>query len=210
MTGFLFVILFPALIQAKTMYVSDSIGVTLRTGPGIDHKIIHMIKSGKGQGLEVLEEGEKWTMVRMNNGKEGWVMNRYLTEDTPNVVLLERLQRKYDNLLEKYEKLKEDSSSMKTENAKLNSELNEKSQQLSETSNSYESLKSESADFFELKSKYQKAKTELDEQTKKADELEDKLTEKNITWFLSGSGVLLVGLILGLSTKRQKRNSLLS
>ncbi len=40
-------ILFSTAVQAETMYVSDLVEITLRTGQGIDHKIIAMIKSGQ-------------------------------------------------------------------------------------------------------------------------------------------------------------------
>lgn len=44
--------LFSTVVQAKTMYVSDQVEITLRTGQGTDHKIIAMIKSG--DAVEVL------------------------------------------------------------------------------------------------------------------------------------------------------------
>jgi SH3 domain protein len=60
-----------------------------------------------------------------------------------------------------------------------------------------------------LKSKYDKAAAQLEEQTKRADSLEEQLNrfEMNqyIKWFLAGSGVLLVGFIIGFSARRQRR-----
>ena len=64
-------------VNAKTMYVSEIIEITLRTGPGIDHKVIAMVPSGVE--LTVLESGGEWTRGRLPNEKEGYVLNRFLT-----------------------------------------------------------------------------------------------------------------------------------
>jgi SH3 domain protein len=54
----------------------------------------------------------------------------------------------------------------------------------------------------------------LAEQTAKAEKLEEQLAglELNyyIKWFLAGSGVLIVGFLIGFSTKRQRRRPALA
>ena len=35
-----------------------------------------MIESG--QKVEVVESGQEWSIVRLLDGKEGWILNRYL------------------------------------------------------------------------------------------------------------------------------------
>ena len=40
---------------AETKYVGDLTEITFRTGPGIDHKIVEMLKSG--QKVEVVQAG---------------------------------------------------------------------------------------------------------------------------------------------------------
>ena len=76
---------------AETMYVSDVMKVTLRTGPGIDHKILALIKSG--QEVEVLEPNDQWTRVRLGDKKEGWILTRFLTTTKPSVLILDKLKR---------------------------------------------------------------------------------------------------------------------
>jgi hypothetical protein len=70
-----------------------------------DRKIISLVQSGKA--LEILEKGEEWSMVRTLNGKEGWVLNRYLTPSQPCAMVLDRVRQDYDVLAAKYEDLKE-------------------------------------------------------------------------------------------------------
>jgi SH3 domain protein len=75
-------------------------------------------------------------------------------------------------------------------------------------------LKTEVAEFLTLKSEYEKAASELAKQTAKAEKLEDQLTKLELSyyikWFLAGSGVLVVGFLIGFSTKRQRRRPALS
>ena len=73
----------------------------------------------------------------------------------------------------------------------------------------YKDLKAGAAEFLTLKKKYKEVSTQLAEQTKRANELDKELSglEMNqyIKWFLAGSGVLLVGFIIGFSAKRGRR-----
>jgi len=108
----------------------------------------------------------------------------------------------------------EENKVYKKENNKLNSELKTNKEISYKIKSSYETLKKESAEFLELKSNYEKTSSKLTEQTKKAEKLEEELTKlllhQNIKWFLSGAGVLLLGFVIGFSTKRhRKRSSLL-
>jgi SH3 domain protein len=203
-------IIFPALsVQAGSMYVTDILKVTLRTGPSIDNKIIKLIESG--QKVEVVEPGQEWSLVRIFDGQEGWILNRYLIPNETNKLNLERLDAEHSNLKTKFRTTFEENSKLKTENKKLSSALAATEKALTQVRNDYESLKASSAEFLTLKSNFKKTSTKLSEQTKRADELEEKvekLTFSNyISWFLAGSGVLFVGFILGFSTKRQRRQA---
>jgi SH3 domain protein len=75
----------------------------------------------------------------------------------------------------------------------------------------YDTLKSGSAEYIKLKTTYQKTSSKLSEQTERADKVEGELAKllrsQNIKWFLSGAGVLLLGFIIGYSSKRQRRRS---
>lgn len=74
-------LILPVSGEAQTVYVSDEFEITLRTGPGNDHKIISMPKSGNA--MEILQKGEEWSRVRLPDGKEGWVLSRYISPTRP-------------------------------------------------------------------------------------------------------------------------------
>ena len=199
--------LFSASVYGKTVYVSDILKLTVRTGPSIENKIISVIESG--QTMEIIKFGDEWSQVQLPNGKEGWVLSRYLTANETNNIKLERLEAKHKNLMIQAAELLEENNRLKEENASLNTESKSNQNQLAKTQSDYEALKAEAAEFLTLKTNYERAASQLAEQTAKAKQLEEQLSslEMNtyIKWFLAGSGVLIIGFLIGFSTKRQRR-----
>ena len=202
-------ILFSTPVFADSKYISDDMKITLRTGPGNDRKIISLLRVGTK--VEVVQPGDEWTLVRLANEKEGWVINRFLTDKIPSDIELKILKSKYQALKDSASQMQEKNSLLKAENKKLNTEFTVITKKLQNTSKDYEALKRDSKEFLKLQSKFKESSSKLAEQTKKAEKFEDELTKllwnQNIKWFLSGAGVLILGFIIGFSTKRQRRRS---
>jgi SH3 domain protein len=197
-----------ALAETKH-YINDSMTITMRTGPGTDRKIIALL--GVGQELEILQTDNEWTQVRLPNGKEGWVISRFITDQTPNAIQLKVLQEKFSELQTKAASLIEENKTLSADNKKLSADLKANETKLKNLGSTYETLKKDSKHFLELQEKFKTSTTKLSEQTQKAQKYEDELTKllwnQNIKWFLSGAGVLVLGFIIGFSTKRQRRHS---
>jgi len=191
----------------ETMYVTDLIKLTLRSGPSTEHKILSVIESG--QQLEMLEPGEDWSLVRMANGKEGHVLTRYLVPEPTHNIRLEQLQIKHKALMQQAATLLEENTNFRDESKELKSTLDGNEKALKKMSTDYDKLKAGSAEYIELKEKYKTVGGQLAEQTKRADALDEELRaieiNQYIKWFLAGSGVLLVGFIVGFSARRQRR-----
>jgi SH3 domain protein len=181
----------------------------MRTGPATDRKIIALLSVG--QEVEVLKAENEWTLVRLLNGKEGWVISRFITDQTPESIQLEALRKNHSVLQTKAASLMEENKALKDENKTLSMNLNTSETKQQSLSKSYETLKRESKQFLDLQAKYKESTSKLAAQTQKAEKYEDELTKllwnKNIKWFLSGAGVLILGFIIGFSTKRQRRHS---
>jgi len=206
-----FLIVFYNTAHAETMYVSDVLKLTVRVGKGQDYKIISVIQSG--QTVEVLQPEDEWALVRLGDGKEGWVLTRYLTSKITNKVKLQWLQKKHKTLTVQAATLLEENTKLKEENKKFESDLNKSQKNAEEFKMSYEALKTESADYIKLKSKHTKTASQLAEYTEKSELLEKELTKlefgRTIRWFLAGAGVLLLGFLIGFATKRQRRRTTL-
>ena len=198
-----------AAVQAQTEYITDVFEVTLRTGPGIDHKIVAMLRSG--EAMTVIEEEEEWSRVEIADGRQGYVLNRFLSPAPPARLALERLRTAHDDLQRRAAELEEANGRLVSENRSLKQQLDEARKDLSTVQEQYTTLKSESSDFFTLKTRYERAATSLRSTTERVNELEAEVSRlqfnKNIRWFLSGAGVLVLGFLIGFSTKKQRRKS---
>ncbi len=194
---------------AETMYVTDELKLTLRSGPSMENRILAIVETG--QSMEVLEAGNDWSKVRLTDGKEGWVLTRYLTDKPTSNILLSDLQKKYDSLSSEFQALKGDHAQIKEENEQLKSELSTNQEALRKINEEYNALRVDSAEYIELKSKYETASTQLAQKSQRLENLEQEFTKlelnQYIKWFIAGSGVLLVGFVIGFATKRQRRRS---
>ena len=201
------VLLFPSAVFAENMYVTDSLKLTLRSGPSTGHKILAVVESG--QSVEVLEAGEDWALVRIRNGKEGYVLTRYLVSEPTHNIRLEQLQKKHSLLMQQSAARFEENTRLKAENKNIRTALNDSEKTLKKLRLQYDKLKTESAEFLTLKSRYQKSAAQLTTQTRRAEKLDEQLSKiemnQYIKWFLAGSGVLLLGFIIGFSARRQRR-----
>jgi SH3 domain protein len=122
---------------------------------------------------------------------------------------LEKLQRKHKALTQQAATLLEENTRFRSENKKLKSTLDKNEKTLQKLRLDYDKLKAGSAEYLELEEKSKTVSRQLAEQTKRADTLDEELrsveTNQYIKWFLAGSGVLLMGFIVGFSARRQRR-----
>jgi len=206
-----FLIVFYNAAHAETMYVSDVLKLTVRTGKGQDYKIISVIQSG--QTVDVLQPEDKWALVRLNDGKEGWVLTRYLTSRITNNVKLQWLQKKHKTLTVQAATLLEENTKLKKEKEEIDSSLKKADKSVEELNKSYNTLKTESADYIKLKSKFKKTASQLAEYAEKSELLEKELAKlefkQTVRWLLTGAGVLLLGFLIGFSARRQHRRTTL-
>lgn len=202
----------PAAGVADTVYVTENFEITMRTGPGTDRKIISLVQSGKA--LEVLEKGDEWSLVRTPRGKEGWVLNRYLTASQPCAMVLGRVRQDYDVLSAKHRDLKKKFDELEAQKKVADADLSQSRQDRDELSASYKTLKDESSEFLKLKKRHQQVTDELEaEKTRSAKLDEENMQMKRsriIQWVLTGGGIMLVGFFIGLfsSSRRKSRSSL--
>jgi SH3 domain protein len=195
--------------MASTLYVTEDFEITMRTGPGVDRKIIALIRSG--QRVEEISKSEEWTEIRLPSDKTGWVLTRYLSPKEPCALIKERLQTDFNQLQAERAELETKNTDLEAENQRLEAQLASTQASLERVTGDFDSLKTESTDFLKLKTQFKKTTAELEETRTKADKFEDEtsrlLRNQNIKWFLAGAGVLLIGFIIGFSSRRQKRRS---
>ncbi|WP_161939928.1 TIGR04211 family SH3 domain-containing protein [Dissulfuribacter thermophilus] len=207
--------LFPSTLLALEgkYYVVPKAELPIRSGKGTNYKILAIVK--EGTSVEVLREDGPWANVRLADGKEGWILSRYLSSEEPP-------RKQVKMLRDQLSLLKNELSSTQTRLAKLREQLKaceaEKEGCLakqSDITNKYNLLLTDSKNVTTLKAKYEKQLLEIDrlknELTILRRENSQLKNDQNVKWFLAGSGVLILGWIVGylLGRRRKRRFSTL-
>lgn len=202
-----------ASVFARTLYVKPSSEVVVRTGQGNDYKIVAMVKDGAS--VEFIEEGDDYTKIRLANGKEGWLLKRFLSNEPPlgEIVASLRAEKKEmkQRQTELVRKLEEVTSTLSRTEAERDSVLTERDQ----IRTSFRTLQQDTSDVVKIKNDRLKTakENELLLQKLAAVEQENKSLQKDdaIKWFLAGGGVLLLGMLLGMmfGKSRKKKSTLL-
>lgn len=196
---------------AQDHYITDTIQVTLRSGPAMDRKIIALLNSG--QPLEIIEKGEEWSQIRLPSGKEGWVLTRLIQTASPLTARLARLQERYDALLDQAGDPAGELKKLEKENAALSEKLSKTRKQLSaDLDVAHRQIEDAAASAGAIKAHRDRLVKELAATRTRLDELTREMTaarsQNHLWWFAAGAGVLLLGLAIGLSMgSRRKRSS---
>lgn len=201
-------LLLPSLGAAQSAWVSDQFEITLRTGPSTSNAV--RMSLGSGMRLEVLQRDEEsgYTQVRTPGGTEGWVLTRYLMSEPSAREQLRELTEQLTNAAS-------EGSSLEGQLAALRGEYQEARNTINSLEGDKQRLEQELADIrrtaanaLSLDSQNRKLHADLKDARVQVGALE----EENRTlsgqsqryWFMAGSGVIIVGIILGLWLPRLK------
>lgn len=204
--GFLFYC--PASLWAKSMYITDRIEVGLRSGTGIEQRIITMLKTG--DRVEVLEGDKNWSKVKLPDGTMGWLATRFLVDQVkPAPSFDPKFQEELQRLKEANQNLGRERDLLIQEKNKLLHETEEE-RKLTQTLRQ-EKNKPPSHELTELKTKNDQLNKEINLYKKQVAEFAEKgkgpRNEEQIKWFLAGSAVLFIGLLLGWFISRNRRKT---
>ena len=189
---------------AETGYATDALPVPIRRGTSTEHKILRMVPSGTPLQILETDDAEGYSKVKTPEGTVGWILTRYLMDQPPPRQLAAQLQSQVDNLEEKNKVLKEKADALDTTSASLTrcseelSEIQHTAAQTLSIERENRSLQQEAAQAREQADYFQQENTSLRDESKR-------------NWFLTGAGVGLGGVILGLIMpsllrRRQRRH----
>ena len=161
------------------------------------------------QPVTILEVDEKWTKVKDQDDVEGYILSRFLTKNIPFSLRYKWLNHKQKKIQEELVALKDSLKETKSNLEIRNTEYEALNRKLDTTSNSFDELKSGSANFLTLQENFKKNEKILNEQSKLIKTFDEKLNKHYIYWFLAGAGVLCLGWIFGIVfRKKGKANGL--
>jgi len=202
-------ILFVATATGQTLYVSDQLVITLRSGPSTQNSIVTNLVSG--DSVEVLEtdSGDGYTQVRAESGTEGWVLTRYLVE---RPVAQDRLVIAERDLAEAEVQLATLDSTLDTTTAEL--EIATRRLGEAETANStltidLADVREASENVLSVRDQNESLRRRLNERDEQVEMLSIELAQLRSRatrdWFIAGAGVLIAGIVVGLIVPRLRR-----
>lgn len=211
-------------VDAETRYVSDVLVINVREAPSDAAPTVDHLRTG--DPMEVLETRDGFLKVRTEGGVEGWVAAQYTNAEIPKAVQIRRLEEEVARLRDQAVGLREagDTSSAELEQvrADLGGQVRDLKRQLAETrtaldeatasrdeaSRRYEQLREQAENVVEITAERDRLRTENRELAERAEALARAKAAATrtsaIRWFLAGAGVLLVGWLAGLSSRKKK------
>lgn len=190
-------------VQAQSVrYVTDSLRLEARQGPGTNYRISHLLDSGTR--VTVLEEdGESgYSRVALEDGSEVWILTRFLMDEP---AARDQLAEAVESFTREREMARDLASQLETlgqtagEIEKSRSEL-AKDKQMLQTE--LAQIKQAAADTLAIKERNESLarqiealSADLEAATLRNRALKER-SERD--WFLAGAGVLLGGMIIGL------------
>jgi len=181
-------------LWAKTMFITDRIEVGVRSGIGIEQKFVASVKTG--DRVEVLEGDQNWTKVKLPHGAVGWVATRFLVDQVRTATTMDP-------------KTQEELKGVKDHNLALLKENEEGKKALRDLQ--HEKQSREAPELNQLKARNDQLEKQMNELKQQATSNQQRGKNQHLNeqiwWFLAGSGVLFVGLILGWLASRGKKKS---
>lgn len=184
-------------------YVTDSVEIPLRRGAGYKYKIAIMLKSGTPvKIIEVNSDG--WAQVEYTRGSKlyaGWMPSSVLQNQPIASVRLESQMEKTNRVEEKYNALQQELNTLKDRFQATNKALSSIKQEKFEVVQQLNRLKSLSSNAVQLDEQNQAMKLRLNQLDSQNALMKEQIDQSNDSikrqWFLTGGGVLLLGLLLG-------------
>ena len=103
--------------HAETFYVSGHRELMLRTGPSVEHRIIAVLKTG--DEMKVLGQEGDYNQVSLPDGRQGYVLKSFLTNEAPPERRIEDLTAKVDAQAAELEQLRSENRHLMAANDKL-------------------------------------------------------------------------------------------
>ncbi len=193
--------------SAEVRYVKPTAEIPVRRGQGNEFKIIAMVKDGST--VELVQVTEDYAKVLLPNGKEGWMLKRFLSNEPPMDKLVEQLKEQAAQAVSQEEQARSDAEQLGKRLIGVEEELRNTIIQRDQLDDSYSRLEADTADVVKIKedmARVSEENRELKSALTSVAEENDKL-KKNaaVNWFLAGAGVLLVGMFLGKITSKSRK-----
>jgi len=107
----------PVTSGAERAWIKDEVRLNIRTGPGVEYRILGTVKTG--DSFEILSRSEGWTQLRGRDALQGWIPAGYLQAEAPARIRLARHEADSAELRSGHSRLSKEVDTLRTENQEL-------------------------------------------------------------------------------------------
>lgn len=200
--------------KAAVRYVKPRGEAVVRTGQGNEYKIVAMVKDGVS--VELLEENDSYSLIKLSNGVEGWILKRFLSVEPPLSDAVAVLRKEKEELQQQEIAATQKVEAMSAMLSRAKTDIDALTAERDKIRVDYQTLQRDTADVVKIKNDLERTAEENGKLVEKLVALEQENAklkkDKSVNWFLAGAGVLLAGMLLGRmpSPSRKRKSSLLS
>lgn len=193
-------------LAATQKYITDEFEVTMRSGTSTANDILRLLKSG--EAVSVLEEDPdtQYSFVELDDGKKGYILNRYLVSNRSSKYRLEQLEIKAAEQQEANTILQFEIKNLQTDLEKEQSDGSSAKAALLATENELTRVKNASQNTLSIVDENDELKSIVDNLVKNNAILNKKNAtlkdSSNMDWFIRGAGVSLAAFVLGILITR--------
>ena len=191
---------------AGVKYVTDIFEVTMRSGTTTSNSIVRLLRSG--ESVTVLEDDpvSQYSMVETDDGKQGYVLSRFLTDDPAARETLQDLRGEYENQQLQVDEQQAEINQLKQsllqeqgDNEALKITLRASEQEFSEVRDAAQNT----LNILEQNKRLQIVANQLREEKTVLSETNAELSDSTqIDWFVRGAAVSLFAFIIGILVTR--------
>lgn len=211
------VVLFAAAAAAQaqqTLYVSDELVITVRTGPSTKNAIVKTIHTGDAvQKLGENDAGDYYRVRVLSDGTEGWALSQYLSPKRAAKDRLAEAQRQLSAAQDRVKELQSKISDLSGRADSLQATLDKTTTQNKTLSQQLADIRSASAHALDLRNQNQTLRRRVADLNQTVDTLtmqtKELASRSRQNWFVVGAAVLFGGIVIGLvaPTLRKRRSS---
>jgi len=105
---------------AQDSWVKDEVQINLRTGPGNQYRITDNLETG--DSVRIVQRGDGWTLVRLADGREGWVPAGFLMDEPPAATRVARMEHEARELQGTVTTLRQELETLRAAHGRLESD----------------------------------------------------------------------------------------
>jgi len=196
----------PIVHAAETRYVTDVFEITMRSGTSTSNIIVRLLASGEAVTVLERDLASQYSLVETEDGKQGYVLTRFLEDSPAAREILQDLRVKFDQQQLRLDQQQSEITQLKqflqqeqTDSQTLKTTLRASEQELSEVRGAAQNA----LNILEQNKRLQTIVDQLREEKTLLSDTNAELSDSTqLDWFVRGAAVSLIAFIIGILVTR--------